>query len=1611
MVGVSAELMARWSSRRQAIEARTAELAKQFQADHGREPTNIEAIALAQQATLESREAKHEPRSLAEQRQTWLVEAIEVLGSQRAVTRMIGQSLSATRGRRRAAVTPEWITNQAHKAIAVVSESRATWQRHHVLAEAQRVVRATGHASAVDLAEKITAAALDEPISLPLARINDGDRDEPAALRRRDGTSIYTRNGANLYTSAAVVAAERRILHTATLTDGRVVTDSDVALALADSAARGKKLNPGQVTLVTEMATSGRRLALALAPAGAGKTTAMAALSQAWRSSGGRVIGLAPTAAAAIELGNDLGASTDTLDKYIQLAVDPGYTQIPQWFSDVDDSTLLIIDEAGKAGTLQLDTVIAAAIAKRASVRLVGDDGQIASISAGGVLRDIAAETDALTLSQLVRFVAPEEGAASLALRTGDPAGIGFYIDHQRVHVGADETAAEAAFTAWLTDTRAGRDSLLLAPTNPIVDDLNARARTARLSAAFADKPRYRIGRETILSDQLAASAGDIIRTRENARWLPLSATDYVRNGYRYEIREVHPDGSLDVRHLGSDRTLTLPADYVTEHVTLGYATTIDSAQGLTAGYSCHVVGAEHITRQLLYVALTRGREQNHVYLSTAEHDPHRILSPKATHPDTAVDVLTKILARDGAQISATTAERVAADPFARLAAAAEMYQDAVGTAAEIYAGPQVMAFIDEQADTVHAGLTEQAAWPTLRKHLAIIAASGGDPIQRLTTAASKRELASAFDIAAVLDWRLDETGRHSAGTGPLAWLSAVPKSLRRLPEWGEYLTARAALTTELADQIRATARAWTPATAPQWARPLIDADPVLVAEIAVFRSAFRVAPEDSRLLGADQYAVRARKVQRDLQQAATHVIGARVPATHQFAELIDSIDPRLRADSYWPQLANHLAEAAPSRPDLAVLVRQTAADRPLPDELPAAALWWRLSGKLSHTATLETPDAHLRPAWIGHLRNVFGSAVAETISTDPAWPALVAAVEAADPGTWTPRDLLELAAEHLADAHDHDQTIAPYQYARLITHTVDMVTTGDPTQHTHLDAPLPEHAPLSPEEEEELLPTDSDHYSYEVDPNPVQAELNNTYYDVAAFDRVEHLDVPPPASEPEPASDAEDLGSLRFEDLSPRRIPPPPLPAALLDIAQLRSQLQKELTKYESLARQAAALDGPHLQAAMPRIVEMRAAADADLPYFHAVQEVIDQWADADAAYDATRAQVQWAQEQLDIMRNQPDADPLDIASAQADLELRRMTLPSVSPAERFYPALTAANEARAAAAGGTDKIVTHADADKVIAAATEADRKDQLALRRRCIDLRRDLDRAELAAAAAYAVADQRPAEHVLAQQSQLDNELRLLVAAGRRSGQPSLRLAEPVSDTPEYAAIANIARMPFTVSVVSAAPSDALTAAFEAMRTAAETAGRRLYWFAPGENPDDSTTLRPASDSLGQLHERITTGTWQAHAGDILIVDNTAAADPSKLADIAEHATDRQARLILLDTTAPTWPPQPSAAVLQLLRTDLPWTTTAGQGPAASERLSPAASNAPDLQPVLAQAERLNPTMLTDRLAAALAKREETRRDHRRAFDVFQASSWMRARAQNQHRGREHGHDIDA
>jgi len=309
------------------------------------------------------------------------------------------------------------------------------------------------------------------------------------------------------------------------------------------------------------------------------------------------------------------------------------------------------------------------------------------------VLRDIQATVGAVTLSELIRFRDQAEAAAGLAIRTGDTAGLGFYIDQDRVHVGDLTTVTDHAYTAWSTDRAAGLDSIMLAPTRELATGLNIRARHDRLTRL--QDAGATVGQQTTLADGAFVSSGDTIITRRNNRRLRTTATDFVKNGDRWTVTVANDDRSLDVVHAQTGRHLRLPADYVAQHVQLGYATTVHGGQGVTADTS-HTVTSGTESRQQLYVALTRGREGNHLYLVTAmDGDEHSVITPAATHPLTAINVLEQILARDEAEPSATTTARRLADPATNLTAAAARYHDSLHTAAVHILGPGWSDLID----------------------------------------------------------------------------------------------------------------------------------------------------------------------------------------------------------------------------------------------------------------------------------------------------------------------------------------------------------------------------------------------------------------------------------------------------------------------------------------------------------------------------------------------------------------------------------------------------------------------------------------------------------------------------------------------------------------------------------------------------------------------------------------------------------------------------------------------------------------------------------------------------------------------------------------------------
>jgi conjugative relaxase-like TrwC/TraI family protein len=838
IIGVAPQLNQRWSTRRAHIEARRGELAIQFQNDHGRPPTPVEALHLAQQATLETRDAKHEPRSLAEQRATWLGEAAAVLGSSEAVTSML-QSALAPPAETATIVDSSWVTQTASHILGVMEASHSTWQMWHVRAEAQRQVRTTGVTA--ERASALVDLLIDEVLDRrSVALVAPADNiEEPNALRRVDGSSVYTVAGADLYTSQRILDAEQRLVVTAGRRDGPAVDGPVLDLALLEMAANGTALDASQASLVREMCRSGARLQLAIAPAGAGKTTAMRALTLAWIQDGGRVIGLAPSAAAAAVLGEQTGIRADTLAK---LTWSLRHSDLPDWAAAIGPLTLLIIDEAGMADTLSLDTAVQFAIDRGASVRLVGDDQQLAAIGAGGVLRDIQHTHGALQLTELHRFTDPAEAAASLALRDGDPEALDFYLDHGRIHVGDLATTTQDAFAAWASDRATGLDTIMIASTRHLVAELNARARTHRLNGAPASA-------EAALADGNRASVGDVIITRTNDRRLRPTATDWVKNGDRWTITRVGKQGDLTVRHTRSHLIVRLPADYVRDSTGLGYATTIHTAQGVSAD-TMHGLVTGHESRQQLYTMLTRGRHANHLYLQVVgDGEPHTLIRPDMIAPRTPTETLQQIIARDEAPVSASTVLRQLNNPAARLFQAVQRYTDGLQVAAEKLVGPQAVAELD-QADQYVPGLTGESAWPTLRAQLLALAAETGQhPLRHLLTAASGRDLSTAGEVAAVLYWRLPELA--PTGPGPLPWLPGIPPTLHEHPAWGAYLAKRSQLVADLAEQVQD--HACQADAEPVRGAPGSHTSTALVREIAVWRAANGIHPQDPRPTGGTQ--------------------------------------------------------------------------------------------------------------------------------------------------------------------------------------------------------------------------------------------------------------------------------------------------------------------------------------------------------------------------------------------------------------------------------------------------------------------------------------------------------------------------------------------------------------------------------------------------------------------------------------------------------------------------------------------------------------------------------------------------------------------------------------
>ncbi|BCW70699.1 MobF family relaxase [Arthrobacter sp. NicSoilB8] len=701
LTGIDEALVREFSNRSRRINLETDRLVAKWVTEHGHPPTAVTIIKLRQQATLDTRIPKADlPTPLHELSGHWRERAVakgfhpgDVLAA--TINRSWDSPFSFTD------FTSDWIDSVASLARERVSGKRSTWNRWNLLAEAERVCAQIRCRSASDrnaLMDAVATAAEHQSVALNEYRYA-APPDAAPDLHNRHG-SVFDFHGSRLYTDTSTLVCEDAIM-AARNDDGGPVVRADVIMDSLDRARRPAKpeLHSDQRAAVATVLLSGNRLDAIVGPAGAGKTTTLGAVKAIWEAEhgGGSVIGLAPAAASADVLGRELAMATENVAKWLHESEGHAATSRAERFFDVQTrlakshagdrrsmafaqeaarlaatqqrwcfhpDQLVIIDEASMVSTFQLAALVQQAHEAHAKILLVGDPGQLDAIDAGGVLGWLDRQEKTTRLSSIWRFHEKWEGASSLKLRRGDYSAILDYEKHRRISHGTYLDMVDQAYLAWQADMRAGKSSILIAADNDTVGMLNERAQADLVAKGEVDPER-----NVLLNDGLHAGSGDTIIARGNDRRLIDSNGDFVRNGTLFDVESVcKRDGSLQAVRRQTGARIILPRTYLESCVELGYATTAHRTQGVTVDTGHTVVRQGRLTRELLYVSMTRGRSGNFAYVSEGDDSEHHAIDP--TLQPSWRSILGEVLAAEGAERTAhevRDAERKKADSLERL--------------------------------------------------------------------------------------------------------------------------------------------------------------------------------------------------------------------------------------------------------------------------------------------------------------------------------------------------------------------------------------------------------------------------------------------------------------------------------------------------------------------------------------------------------------------------------------------------------------------------------------------------------------------------------------------------------------------------------------------------------------------------------------------------------------------------------------------------------------------------------------------------------------------------------------------------------------------------------
>lgn len=415
-----------------------------------------------------------------------------------------------------------------------------------------------------------------------------------------------------------------------------------VTPAPADVIARHVEALPGeQRDLVTGMLSSPSAVDVVVGPAGSGKTATLRAAAAGWTDQHSPVLGCAVAAVTARRLEAATGIPSASVAKLL--------TDLDSHTERLAVGTVVVVDEASMVGTRDLHRLLTHTHAAGGKLVLVGDPAQLPEIDAGGLFAALAARAAPLQLTTNRRQAHRWEAQALLDLRDGriDTA-LDAYLTHDRVHILPDVEATRARvaadYTRRIDDGAAPGDVVVLASTRDDVAALNEDIRTRLREVGL------------LAADEVAVGTGDSTRAYAPGDLVLVTRNDHsvgLLNGTRATLS--HVDGEqLSLRTTDGTET-TVTTGWAAEHLDHGYAMTVHKAQGLTCAATL-VYGTAALCQQAGYVALSRGRSENHVYtahplLSSdlpdvhVDDEPSRFRLLTMTSPDAVLDNLAERLA------------------------------------------------------------------------------------------------------------------------------------------------------------------------------------------------------------------------------------------------------------------------------------------------------------------------------------------------------------------------------------------------------------------------------------------------------------------------------------------------------------------------------------------------------------------------------------------------------------------------------------------------------------------------------------------------------------------------------------------------------------------------------------------------------------------------------------------------------------------------------------------------------------------------------------------------------------------------------------------------------